>query len=229
LLRRVARLPGVDRVRFITSHPKDLDQETIRVMAGEQEVCPQLHLPMQAGSSRVLKRMGRGYDRERYLDLARSVQEAVPGLALTTDVIVGFPGETEEDFQQTLDAVQEAGFEGSFSFCYSDRPGTAAEKLPDKLGRDVQLDRLYRLQKLQDVITRKVLSDQVGLVTEVLLEGPSRMQDEEHSFWRGRDPQGRMVNLAMPAQQGRSGAMVRVRITQAKNHSLTGERIGEPW
>ncbi|MGE4558023.1 MAG: tRNA (N6-isopentenyl adenosine(37)-C2)-methylthiotransferase MiaB [Desulfovibrionaceae bacterium] len=229
LLRRVARTPGVERVRFTTSHPKDLDDATIRAMAEEPAVCPQLHLPMQAGSDAVLRRMGRVYNRTQYLDLAAKVQQARPGVALTTDIIVGFPGETEQDFQQTLEAVEQVGFEGSFSFCYSDRPGTAATALPDKVNREIQLDRLWRLQKLQDVLTRKVLEDQVGRETVLLLEGKSRKQDSEESFWRGRDPHGRVVNLALPPGKDGSGKLVKVKITHAKNHSLTGERIGELW
>jgi tRNA-2-methylthio-N6-dimethylallyladenosine synthase len=229
LLRRVARIPGVERVRFTTSHPKDLDEAAIQVMAEEPAVCPQLHLPMQAGSDAVLRRMGRVYNRAQYLELAAKVQQASPGIALTTDIIVGFPGETEEDFRLTLEAVERVGFEGSFSFCYSDRPGTAAAVLPDKVSKEVQLDRLWRLQKIQEVLTKKVLEAQVGRETVLLVEGKSRKQNDEKSFWRGRDPHGRVVNLALPSGLDGSGKLVKVKITQAKNHSLIGERIGGLW
>ncbi len=229
LLHMVAEIPGLDRLRFTTSHPKDIAPEVIRAFGELDNLCPSLHLPMQAGSDDVLRRMGRKYDCKRYLDIVKSLREARPDLSLTTDLIVAFPGEAEKDFQQTLEMVEQVGFESSFSFKYSDRPGVAAVKMTPKVAPDVAADRLLRLQNLQNDITRKCLKKRVGTEDNVLVEGKSRKQEDEGVYWRGRDSAGRVVNFRFDEGVDLEGMMVPVRIVVAKKHSLVGERTGEPW
>lgn len=244
LLRRVAAIPGLLRLRFTTSHPKDIDPEVIQAFGELGNLCPALHLPLQAGSDEVLRRMGRKYDRARYLGIVQTLRAARPDIALTTDLIVGFPGEGEEDFLQTLDMMERVGFESSFSFRYSDRPGVAAVRMSPKVAEDVAQERLLRLQSLQNEITKESLKRLEGTETEVLLEAESRRQDGAGAFWRGRDGGGRVVNVRMdesPLDVAQAapggdaglgplaGKLVRVRVVEAKNHSLLGEKVGLPW
>jgi len=229
LLHMVAEIPGVDRLRFTTSHPKDIAPEVINAFGELKNLCPSLHLPMQAGSDAVLKRMARKYDRKKYLGIVEALRFARPDISLTTDLIVGFPGETEEDFEQTLKMVKQVGFESSFSFKYSDRPGVAAVKFADKVAPEIAADRLDRLQKLQNDITRKCLKKIVGSSADVLIEGKSRRQNDSGTFWRGRDASGRVVNFRYDCETDLVGAMVPVEIIEAKNHSLIGKRTGKPW
>ncbi len=236
LLRRVAAIPGLLRLRFTTSHPKDIAPEVIRAFGELKNLCPALHLPLQAGSDAVLKRMGRKYDRARYLGIVEALRAARPDIALTTDLIVGFPGEGEEDFLQTLEMMERVGFESSFSFRYSDRPGVAAVRMNPKVPEEVAQERLLRLQSVQNGITKESLKRLEGSEILVLLEAESRRQDAGEPFWRGRDGGGRVVNVrvdagALQETQGDSlaGKMLRVRVVQAKNHSLLGERVGLPW
>ena len=229
LLHFVAAIPGLDRLRFTTSHPKDIAEEVIRAFGELPNLCPSLHLPMQAGSDRVLKAMRRKYDIKRYLSIVDGLRAARPDISLTTDLIVGFPGESEEDFQQTLDMVERVGFESSFSFKYSDRPGVAAVNMEPKVPAEEASERLQRLQTLQNNITRKCLKNLVGAQTDAFIEGLSRMQDGNAVSWKGRDPAGRIVNVAMAETAGLTGMMVPVKIVEAKKHSLVGERTGEPW
>lgn len=229
LLRSVATIEGVDRLRFTTSHPKDIAPEVIAAFGELDNLCPSLHLPMQAGSDRVLKAMRRRYDIERYLSIVDGLRAARPDIVLTTDIIVGFPGETEDDFRQTLAMVERVGFESSFSFKYSDRPGVAAVNMESKVSPEEAAERLMRLQTLQNNITRKCLKKMEGVETDVLLEGLSRKQDGSEASWKGRDPAGRVVNVSMERDHGLAGMLVPVTIKEAKKHSLNGERTGEPW
>ena len=199
----------------------------IRAFGELPNLCPALHLPLQAGSDTVLRRMGRKYDRARYLSIVADLRAARPDLALTTDLIVGFPGEGEDDFLQTLEMMELVRFESSFSFRYSDRPGVAAQRMEPKVPDAVGQERLLRLQSLQNGITKQTLKALEGRETDVLLEAMSRRQDEGETFWRGRDPGGRVVNVRMPgadiADPPLCGQMVPVRILEAKNHSLLAE------
>jgi len=248
LLRQVAAIPGLARLRFTTSHPKDIDPAVIRAFGELANLCPALHLPLQAGSDAVLKRMGRKYDRARYLDIVAGLRAARPDIALTTDLIVGFPGESEDDFLHTLEMMERVRFESSFSFRYSDRPGVAAVRMTPKIDEAEAQGRLLRLQSLQNDITKETLKSQEGAEAIVLLEAKSRKQDQGPTFWRGRDEAGRVVNLrpgepglvesnsaepgsVQPERAGRefAGLMVRARIVAAKNHSLVGEKVGQPW
>lgn len=231
LLYKVAALQGLERLRFVTPHPKDLAPEVIRAFAELPNLCPRLHLPLQSGSDRILKRMGRKYDITKYMGLVNALRAARPDIVLSTDLIVGFPGETEEDFQDTLRAVREADFATSFSFCYSDRPGTAAAKFTDKIDEEVKADRLARLQSMQAQRTAEILESMVGKRTDILLENKSRMPSGNGFSWQGRDPWGFVVNVVLNESDTTEpvGRFLPVRLTAAKKHSLFAEPAGELW
>ncbi|MGE4293129.1 MAG: tRNA (N6-isopentenyl adenosine(37)-C2)-methylthiotransferase MiaB [Desulfovibrio sp.] len=231
LLHAVAAIPGVDRLRFTTSHPKDIAPEVIRAFGELENLCPHLHLPLQSGSDAVLKRMGRKYDTARYLGIVRELRAVRPDIALGTDLIVGFPGETDEDFEQTLEMMRTVRFESSFSFKYSDRPGVAAVNMMSKVDPQTASERLSRLQELQNEITSEALQCRVGTVSEVLFDGPSKLQSGEAAFWRGRDSGGRVVNVPLGSHGGAdfAGMLMPVRIMEAKKHSLIGEKAGDAW
>jgi tRNA-2-methylthio-N6-dimethylallyladenosine synthase len=223
VLRRLDALPGLKRLRFATSHPRDLSPELIRSFGELRALCEHLHLPVQSGADRVLKRMNRGYTRERYLEKVAALKRACPGLNLSTDLIVGFPGETEADFLQTLDLMREAGFDQSFSFKYSPRPQTRAATFPDQVPEDVKADRLARLQALQDELTLKTHARLVGQEQEVLVEGRSKRSPQE---WCGRLRTNQVVNFIGPREL--AGGLVRIVITEAHPHSLKGRWVETP-
>ena len=229
LLRKVAAIPGLERLRFTTSHPKDIAPEVIGAFGELENLCPHLHLPLQTGSDRVLKRMGRKYDRARYMGIVADLRAVRPDIALGTDLIVGFPGETEEDFEATLSAMREVGYESSFSFKYSDRPGVAAERMSGKVDDEVAQERLLRLQNLQNEITQESLEKYVGDKTTVLFEALSRRQDEGGFSWRGRDPGGRVVNVAGLDDERLAGRLMPVEVVTAKKHSLFAKQAGAAW
>lgn len=232
LLRQVAALPGLLRLRYVTPHPKDMGPEDVALFGELPNLCPRLHLPLQAGSDAVLARMGRKYDAARYIELTDALRAARPDIALSTDLIVGFPGESEEDFQQTLALMRRCGFMSSFSFCYSDRPGTRASRFLDKIAPDAQQDRLLRLQALQEELGQAWLDTRIGQETDVLIEGESRRDDSSDGLrsWQGRDPYGALVHVGLPSADGdMTGRMVRVRLTEAKKHSLLGQQAGASW
>lgn len=230
LLRQVAALPGLERLRYVTPHPKDMGPEDVAAFAELPQLCPRLHLPMQAGSDAVLARMKRRYDSAAFLKLVASLRNARPDMALSTDLIVGFPGESEQDFQDTLRMMRECGFMSSFSFCYSDRPGARAALFPDKIPAEVAQDRLLRLQALQDELGARWLEARVGQETTLLLENPSPKDGQGlEPSWQGRDPYGAPVHVELPDGADHTGRMVKVTVTQAKKHSLMARRQGEPW
>jgi len=231
LLRRVAAIKGLDRLRFTTSHPKDIAPEVIAAFGEFETLCPSLHLPLQSGSDAVLAAMRRRYTLSHYMGVVEALKRVRPGIVLTTDLIVGFPGESEADFQATLDAMEAVGFESSFSFKYSDRPGVAAVNMEPKVDPEVAAERLMRLQTLQNSITRKCLKMLEGMMTDVFVEGLSRIQGGDAPSWKGRDPAGRVVNVRMKNGHAGdlAGKLVPVRITEAKKHSLLGEGTGTPW
>lgn len=220
LLAQVDALPGLQRLRYTSPHPKDMRIEDVTAFARLEHLCPSLHLPLQCGSDRILKRMARRYDRREYADLVACLRSSRPDIALSTDVIVGFPGETEEDFQETIDMVRTCGFVSSYSFCYSDRPGAKATLFPDKIPLDVSRERLRRLQAVQEALGTRWLSQRVGARTRVLLEKKSRKHTDDDSSWQGRDPYGALVHVRMPIGQNHAGRMVEVSIAEAKKHSL---------
>jgi len=222
LLRALAAIPEIKRLRFTTSHPKDLSDDIIACFAELPTLCPALHLPVQSGSDAVLARMGRRYTVAGYHILVDKLRRARPDIALTTDLIVGFPGETEADFRQTLALVREVGFESGFSFMYDARPGTASAHMEPKISREEKSARLAELQTLLDARLAESLAAQVGTRSPVLIEGPSK-RGASDAAWRGRDPGGRIVNLALPGGEDHTGRIVTARILQAKKHSLIGE------
>lgn len=177
LLREVEKVDGIRRIRFMTSHPKDLSQELIEVMAGSEKICRHLHLPLQSGSSRILKEMNRHYTKEQFLDLAGRIKAAVPGISLTTDIIVGFPGETEEDFLETLDVVRRVGFDSAFTFIYSKRTGTPAAAMEDQVPEDVVKERFDRLLKEVQDISAQISGRDVHTVQKVLVEEPDSHEE----------------------------------------------------
>jgi tRNA-2-methylthio-N6-dimethylallyladenosine synthase len=220
LLQRLEALPGLNRLRFATSHPRDLSPELIHSFGELRTLCEHLHLPVQSGSNRVLGRMNRGYTREHYLEKVAALRQACPGIALSTDLIVGFPGETEADFLQTLDLMEEAGFDQAFSFKYSPRPQTRAATFPDQVPEDVKSERLARLQALQDELTQKAHARLVGQVREVLVEGRSKRSPQELC---GRLRTNQVVNFIGPREL--VGRLAQVAITEAHPHSLKGRWI----
>jgi tRNA-2-methylthio-N6-dimethylallyladenosine synthase len=223
LLEAVAAVPGVWRVRFTTSHPKDLSPRLLEVMAGVPEVMEQLHLPAQSGSDRMLKAMNRGYTAAHYLELAQRYRRQVPGGALGGDLIAGFPGETDEDHQASLEILRRLDYDFLFSFKYSDRPLAKARRLGGKLSEEVKRRRLNELQALQSEITARHHRDLVGSQTEVLAEGPAKRGP---GMLTGRDRAGRAVNFPGPPEL--AGHLVEVLITEGLVNSLRGRPIARP-
>ncbi len=225
LLRRVAAVPGVLRIRFTTSHPHDLSPALVDVFRGEPRVMPHFHLPVQSGSDAVLARMRRDYSVAEYLDRFDRLSAARPGVAITTDFIVGFPGETDADFEASLALLERARFEQSFSFLFSARPHTAANlrlgSAPEwrEVPRDVAVARLERLQAAQRRIAGEHLAAALGRVVEVLVEGPS----DEPGRRQGRTPENRLVHFGAAEAEAPAGALVPVRVTRAGGSSLSGE------
>ncbi|MDT0446182.1 tRNA (N6-isopentenyl adenosine(37)-C2)-methylthiotransferase MiaB [Streptomyces johnsoniae] len=238
LLRACGRVEGLERVRFTSPHPRDFTDDVIEAMAETPNVMPQLHMPLQSGSSRVLRAMRRSYRQERYLGIIGKVRAAIPDAAITTDIIVGFPGETEEDFEETLHVVREARFAQAFTFQYSKRPGTPAAEMPDQLPKATVQERYERLVALQDDISWSENKKQVGRTVEVLVaEGEGRKDDATRRL-SGRAPDNRLVHFTRPAEPVRPGDVVTVEITYAAPHHLLAEgqvqsvrrsRAGDAW
>ena len=216
LLKEVEKVEGIRRIRFMTSHPKDLSDELIQVMAESSKICHHLHLPMQSGSSRILKAMNRRYDKERYLELVRKIREAVPDISLTTDIIVGFPGETEEDFLETLDVVEKADFDTAFTFIYSKRTGTPAAAMEDQVPEDVIKDRFDRLLTLVQQKGRENSSRFTGTVQEILVEEENR----EPGILTGRTSHNLLVHF--PGSRELIGKYVRVSLDTCKGFYYYG-------
>ncbi|HEY1565191.1 MAG TPA: tRNA (N6-isopentenyl adenosine(37)-C2)-methylthiotransferase MiaB [Gaiellaceae bacterium] len=219
LLRAVDAVAGIERIRFTSPHPKDFRRDVIAAMAECAAVCEHAHLPLQSGSSRLLKAMRRTYSRERYLRLAGELRAGIPDLALTTDVIVGFPGETEDDFLETLEVVEEVGFDGAFTFVYSPRAGTEAAAMPDQVSDEVKRERIERLVEVVQRVAAERNAGRVGLVEEVLVEGPSRTDPH---FLRGRTRRNTTVNFSGNAAPG---DLVPVTIEAATSTTLAGAQL----
>ena len=219
LLKQVEAIEGLKRIRFMTSHPKDLSDELIQTMAESKKVCHHLHLPMQSGSSRILKIMNRRYDKEKYLELVSKIRKAVPDISLTTDIIVGFPGETEEDFQDTLDVVEKCDFDSAFTFIYSKRSGTPAAKMENQVPEDVVKDRFDRLLALVQEKGRKASSRFEGTVQEILVEEESK----EKGIFTGRTEYNLLVHF--PGCQDLIGKYVKVKLDTCKGFYYFGTLV----
>ncbi len=216
LLARLDAVEGIDRIRYTSPHPKDMREDVIRAHAELPSLCRHIHLPLQSGSGSVLKRMRRTYTRERYLDRVALIREHVPDCALTTDIIVGFPGETEEDFEHTLEVADEVGYDGAFTFIYSPRRGTEAASLPDQIPHEVKVARIERLVEVVQRRAHERAQRFVGRSLDVLVEGPSR---NDPSRLRGRSSHNKVVNFSGLASPG---DLVEVEITRATSQTLSG-------
>jgi tRNA-2-methylthio-N6-dimethylallyladenosine synthase len=220
LLRACDAIDGIDRIRFTSPHPKDFRSPVIEAMAECATVCEHAHLPLQSGSSRLLKLMRRTYTRERYLALVAELRAAIPDLALGTDIIVGFPGETDQDFRETLEVIEEVRFDSAFTFVYSPRQGTDAAEMAGQVPDTVKSERIERVIEVVQRIARERNEERIGRVEEVLVEGPSRTDE---SVSRGRTRRNTTVNFTGPAVPG---ALVDVRIEGASSTTLRGVQIG---
>ena len=216
LLRAVDEISGIERIRFTSPHPKDFREPVIQAMAECDAVCEHTHLPLQSGSTRILKAMRRTYSRDRYVGLAEQLRTTIPDLALTTDIIVGFPGETDNDFQETLEVVEEVGYDGAFTFVFSPRRGTEAATLPDQIPDEVKGERIERLVELVQRVAAGRNEARVGRLEEVLVEGASRTNQ---SLLRGRTRRNTTVNFSGRAE---AGDLVQVLIEGATSTTLRG-------
>jgi tRNA-2-methylthio-N6-dimethylallyladenosine synthase len=219
LLARVDAVDGIERIRYTSPHPKDMREDVIRAHADLPSLCEHIHLPLQSGSSRILKAMRRTYGRERYLDRVAQIREHVPDCALTTDIIVGFPGETEEDFAQTLEVTEQVGYDGAFTFVFSPRRGTEAATMPHQVTHAVKRERMERLVEVVQRRARERAQRFIGRATPVLVEGPSRT---DPSRLRGRSRHNKTVNFEGTA---RPGDIVEVEITAATSTTLAGHEV----
>ncbi len=220
LLGEVCKVQGIERIRFMTSHPKDISDELIEVMAKEPKICKQLHLPVQCGSDKILRKMNRSYTREKYLDIVRKVREKMPDIVLTSDVIVGFPGESNEDFEDTMSILAEVEYDMIFSFIYSKRKGTPAAEMEDCLTDEEKHRNFDRMVAFQNEISKKKNDEYFGRTEKVLVEGPSKTNPE---FLCGRTDGGKIVNFR--GRENTVGKIVDVKITEIKTWSLIGEII----
>ena len=220
LLRRVTEVDGLKRIRFMTSHPKDLSDELIETMHSSEKICKQFHLPMQSGSNRILEEMNRHYTREDYLEIVRKLRESVPDIGLSTDIIVGFPGETEEDFQDTLDLIKECRFDSVFTFIYSKRTGTPAAEMPNQVEESVIKDRFNRLLKVVNQISNEKINEKIGETVEVLIE---EKNEKLENFVSGRLSNNTVVHV--PGDESLIGTIQNVKLNEAKGFYYMGEII----
>ncbi|MCI9082196.1 MAG: tRNA (N6-isopentenyl adenosine(37)-C2)-methylthiotransferase MiaB [Lachnospiraceae bacterium] len=218
LLRQIEKIEGIERIRFMTSHPKDLSDELIEVMASSGKICNHLHLPLQSGSSRILKEMNRRYDKEQYLTLVEKIRKAVPDIALTTDIIVGFPGETEEDFEETMDVVQQVGYDSAFTFIYSKRTGTPAAAMEEQVPEDIVKVRFERLLKEVQRSAEERAKALTGRVEKVLVE---EVNEQDEALVTGR--MGNNFIVHFPGTEELIGRIVDVKLKECKGFYFYGE------
>ncbi|MDW7739450.1 MAG: tRNA (N6-isopentenyl adenosine(37)-C2)-methylthiotransferase MiaB [Bacillota bacterium] len=217
LLRKLDKVEGLERIRFMTSHPKDLSLDLINAVKEGRKICEHFHLPVQSGSNRILEKMNRRYTREHYLDLVHRIREAIPGVAITSDLIVGFPGETEQDLIDTADLLEKARFDNAFSFIYSPRKNTTASELTDELSRNEKEERLQYLNKIQHRISREINNLLKDQVLEVLVEGYSKTKPEMQT---GRTRTNKLVHFK--CSEALSGKLIWIKITEARTWNLGG-------
>ena len=219
LLAMVDDIEGIERVRYMTSHPKDLSDEVIEVIKNSKHICTHFHLPVQYGSDNMLKRMNRVYTVAKYKETVRKIREAIPDCSLTTDLIVGFPGETEEDFQQLMEFIAEIRYDAAYTFIYSKRSGTPAAEMPDQIDDECKHQRLNRLMELQNKISLEINQSLEGKIMEVMVEGPSQNNE---AVWSGRTSSNKLV--LWNHGEEKIGDLINVRITQPQTWVLKGER-----
>jgi tRNA-2-methylthio-N6-dimethylallyladenosine synthase len=219
LLKRVSEIEGLERLRFTTSNPKDLDEELMKCFQTLPQLCPQFHLPVQSGSNSILSRMNRKYTREKYIHLTEKLRNYCPDIVLTTDIIVGFPGETDEDFQYTMDLLETVRFDGSFSFKYSDRPGTASARLQGKIDEETKSRRLTIFQKRQNEISLEKNSEYIGKTVKVMIEKKSSPE-----IFQSRSTTNHIVHVSS-SNNYQPGDIIEAVIHRAGQHSLQGRAI----
>jgi len=217
LLEKVNNIEGIERIRFVTSHPKDLSKRLINTIKNCEKVCEHIHLPLQAGSNKILKLMNRKYTYEEYFEKISWLRDAIPDISITSDIIVGFPQEQDEDFQKTIEALREIQFDGIFAFKFSPRQGTSASRLDGQIAEEVKAKRLTEVLKLQDEITERKNKTLEGTVQEVLIEGKN-----EEGYTTGRTRTNKIVKIASDIKPGK---IINVKITKAHRHSLEGESL----
>lgn len=222
LLQEVEKIDGIERIRFMTSHPKDLSDELIEVMKNSKKICNHVHLPLQSGSSNILKKMNRRYDKEQYLELARKIREAIPDVSITTDIIVGFPGETEEDFLETVDVVRKVRYDSAFTFIYSKRTGTPAAAMENQVPEDVVKDRFDRLLAEVQQISKEMTARFEGTVQKVLVE---EVNEQDDSLVTGRLSNNTTVHLK--GEKELVGKIVNVRLNECKGFYYMGEIVSD--
>jgi tRNA-2-methylthio-N6-dimethylallyladenosine synthase len=218
LLEEIASIPGLKRIRYTSPHPQDITSELLKVMADHPVICNSVHLPLQAGSNRILKRMNRTYSKEHFIGLAHEIREILPGGGISTDIIVGFPGESEEDFQETLEVMERVQFDSAFTFKYSPRPYTKAEQYSGQVPEDIKQERLQRVIELQKTHTLDQNRKLIGTVEMVLVEKVSK---KDPDFWAGRTDSNKWV--IFPKENAKIKDIIPVSIADAKGISLHGE------
>jgi tRNA-2-methylthio-N6-dimethylallyladenosine synthase len=222
LLDRVAAIPGVERIRFTSPHPQEVRHDFVDFVVSNPKVCHHIHMPLQSGSDRILRLMNRNYRRSKYLSIIDSLRSRVPDMAITTDIIVGFPGETDEDFRQTLELMELAQFDNSYSYAFSSRPGTPAAEMEESMTQEQKLERLQELQALQEKLTDAKLKLWVGREAEVLVDNHNRLRE---NCFQGRISQNFVANFVQPHPSVRLGSLVKVRIADRKRFTLIAEPI----
>lgn len=220
LLKRINSIEGPSRIRFTSPHPRDFSDELIEAVGQLEKVCEWVHLPLQSGSDSVLERMNRKYDTARFKDIVEKLRKAVPGIAISTDIIVGFPGETDREFEESLEFIKQMQFDQAYMFAYSTRSGTAASKMPGHLPRDVKMQRLYQLIDMQNDISRSLNRNEVGKVVDVLAEGTSKKDSNRIT---GRTRTNKVVNF--PGEPDLAGQLVNVELTEAYTWGFMGEQV----
>ena len=226
LLKECGKVDGLERVRFMSPHPRDFTDDVIEAMAQTKNVMPHLHMPLQSGSDKVLQLMRRSYRRERYFGIIDRVRKAMPAAAITTDIIVGFPGESDEDFAQTIDLVKQVRFSAAYTFQYSKRPGTPAATMPDQIPDEVMADRYNQLHKIQQEISRQENERLIGKRVELLVSGHEGRHDLDQNRMNGRSADFRLTHFDNSAQTARAGDLVEVEVVQAfANHIVAGAPI----
>lgn len=218
LLKKLNRVGGIERIRFVTSHPKDISNDLIYTMAELPNVCEHIHLPLQSGSTKILKLMNRGYNYDEYLRKVETLRKKIPDISITSDIIAGFPGETTDDHMQTINALKEVEFDGIFAFKFSSRPGTKAAEMQEHIPEQIKSERLYEILSVQDEITLRKNKLLEGTIQEILIEGISETDNEKLT---GRTRTNKIVNI--PRDNVEKGTLIKIEITFARQHSIEGK------